>query len=26
IGFCQRISFFFNYVPIARLSILHLKQ
>ncbi|HAZ9080857.1 TPA: DUF998 domain-containing protein, partial [Enterococcus faecium] len=25
-GFCQRISFFFNYVPIARLSILHLKQ
>ena len=26
IGFCQRISFFFNYVPIAWLSILHLKQ
>ncbi|HBK5728873.1 TPA: DUF998 domain-containing protein, partial [Enterococcus faecium] len=25
-GFCQRISFFFNYVPIAWLSILHLKQ
>ena len=26
IGFCQRISFFFNYVPIAWLSILRLKQ
>ena len=24
IGFCQRISFFFNYVPIAWLSILRI--
>ena len=25
LGFCQRISFFFNYLPIVWLSILHIR-